>query len=120
MHRRDRSKHNSDSPLQPGWQGFTFVSQKHHSQDSAEPSPSLQNNGDPVQMRCLSQTLAGDRVRIIALHQDANNLITRGLTSGVTVQIVSRTASGSVVVLLHGKSLGIGSAMAQSIIVEPI
>ncbi|MBW4693411.1 MAG: ferrous iron transport protein A [Lyngbya sp. HA4199-MV5] len=122
MHRRDRLKHDSDLPSKPGWQGFTFVSQKHQRpQDSTDPLPFLQNDGDRSQVkRLLSQTQVGDRVRIITLHQLASDLAAMGLTCGMTIQIVSRTASGSVIVSLSGRNLGIGSAIAQAIVVEPL
>lgn len=118
---RDR-KRDSDIPSKPGWQGFTFVSQSYQRpQTFMAPSPSLQEESDRSQVELLlSQTQVGDRVRIITLHQSASHLSAVGLTSGVTAQIVSRTASGSIIVSLRGKNLGIGSAIAQTIVVEPI
>lgn len=119
MYQCDRSTHDSALPAKPSWQGFIFVGQNHQKpQDTTVPSSALQNGGSDQLL--LSQTQVNDRVRIITLPQVAKDLANMGLVSDVAVQIVSRTASGSVIVSLQGRNLGIGAAIAQTISVEPI
>lgn len=65
----------------------------------------------------LANTKVGDRVRIVALNCDDSNsrLMAMGLLPGVVLQVVSRTATGSVIVALQDHRLGLGAEMAQCI-----
>ncbi len=65
----------------------------------------------------LAETMAGDRVRIVALNcAEANNrLMGMGLMPGKVLDVISRTNTGSIVVAIQDHRLGLGADMSQRI-----
>lgn len=68
----------------------------------------------------LSNSQIGDRV-MIAQFLSGQNMERRlsqvGLTLGSEVQVISKTASGSVIVCLQDEQIGLGAGMANRVIV---
>ncbi|KAM3098436.1 FeoA family protein [Phormidesmis sp. 146-35] len=105
----------------PVWREFTFLSGGCEAEVDLAVQAGLTavkqiDHSSPLIL--LAQTNAGDRVRIIKLHclNALAELTNAGMIVGAEVQILSRTVSGSVVVRCYGRSIGVGSAIAQSIL----
>lgn len=67
----------------------------------------------------LALSTVGDRVRIVGIRDKevSSRLLALRLTPGTELAIVSRTDSGSVVVVLQGNQIGLGAGMAHKILV---
>ncbi|MCU0571053.1 MAG: ferrous iron transport protein A, partial [Oculatellaceae cyanobacterium Prado106] len=70
----------------------------------------------------MSSRRMGDRICIVELECGDTNqrLIAMGLIPGAVLEIVSTTATGSVIVALQDQRLGLGAEMAQRIQVADI
>lgn len=70
----------------------------------------------------LSATQIGDRVRIVALNcgDASSRLMGMGLIPGAILEVISCTATGSMIVALQDHRLGLGADMAQQIQVIPV
>ncbi|WP_416668617.1 FeoA family protein [Egbenema bharatensis] len=124
--------------LQPaGWQGFVYVSdaiddQHTHQSDRPLNDPEALEYPQNAQVFPLSTMRSGDRVRIISLNCEVSNqrLMGMGLMPGMVLEVISCTATGSVIVALQdtfgstvGQSrLGLGAEMAQyvQVMAEPV
>ena len=75
----------------------------------------------PVQIEestLLAKTKAGDRVWIVGFQgYDISHLLDLGLVSGAELQVISCLSSGSVIVDLQGRHLGLGANTACQILV---
>ncbi|MEB3214771.1 MAG: ferrous iron transport protein A [Nostocales cyanobacterium 94392] len=70
----------------------------------------------------LSEARAGDTIAIVELLsidcvEDLRNM---GLIPGAEIQVISRTTTGSVIVVLQNQRIGLGTDMAKSILVRKI
>lgn len=74
-----------------------------------------ENNSYP-----LSQTTVGQKVWLVGFQGKGgiNRLLGMGLTPGVQLQIVSAQPSGSVLVAIEDNRIGVGSGMANNILVS--
>jgi ferrous iron transport protein A len=65
----------------------------------------------------LTATKVGDRVRIVSLNcgESNNRLMGMGLIPGAVLEVMSSTATGSVIVSLQDHRLGLGAEMAERI-----
>ena len=106
----------------PGWK-FTFVggtSQKRGEDRSQAKfvTESISNNLTNKPAFPLSTTQVGDLV-IIQQIQSEENMIhclnNMGLTLGAEVLVTSKTTSGSIIVSLQGKQIGLGAEMANQV-----
>ncbi|MBE9213598.1 ferrous iron transport protein A [Plectonema cf. radiosum LEGE 06105] len=68
----------------------------------------------------LSEARAGDIVSIVELLSIdcAEDLRNMGLIPGAEIQIISRTTTGSVIIVLQNQPIGLGKDMAKSILVR--
>lgn len=118
-----------DNPINPwlsgvnpqDWPGFVYVSDGIHDQ-SAHSGQSDRPLDDPetppsTKVFPLSTLQVGDRVRIVSLNcGEANNrLMGMGFMPDVVLEVISCTATGSVIVALQNQRLGLGAEMAQRI-----
>ena len=70
----------------------------------------------------LAMTSVGDRVWVAQIRggrRMARRLMDVGIVRGVEITVVSRTASGSVIVALSGCRIGLGAGMAHRVAVYP-
>jgi Fe2+ transport system protein FeoA len=68
----------------------------------------------------LAQAKAGDRLCIVGFRGDTDtlqHLNHLGFYPGAAVQVISRSLSGSVIVIVAGKRLGLGRQMVQQVLV---
>ncbi|NEQ80582.1 MAG: ferrous iron transport protein A [Moorea sp. SIO2I5] len=67
----------------------------------------------------LALSQVGDRVKILGFktQEMVNQFHARGLTPGSELQVISRTPIGSVIVAVQDYYIGLGSAMANQILV---
>jgi ferrous iron transport protein A len=124
-HERDLDRnHQLQSGLDSaGWEGFTYMSEPVN--DETKPAPRLSANppvlteADSLYQNAfpLATSQVGDLVCITALNCGAanNRLMGMGLIPGAVLQVISCTATGSVVVALQDQRLGLGADMAQHI-----
>lgn len=101
------------------WQGFTYFGNLRRGLSLVRrntTSPTIEP-ATPSPEQHLSQCQTGDRVQILALNcGEANNrLMGMGLLPGVVVELVSSTATGSVILALHNQRLGVSAEMAECI-----
>jgi len=100
------------------WQGFKFFcgdSRRELNQNS-----DLSNFSESDEMILLSQVRAGEIVLIVELFpidciEDLQNM---GLLPGKEIQVISRTTTGSVIVLADNQRIGLGKDMAKNIQVK--
>lgn len=100
------------------WQGFKFFCG-----DSGEElyeNSTISNFSESNDIIPLSQARAGDIVLIVKLInigcvEDLRNM---GIVPQKEIQVISRTTTGSVVVVLENQRIGLGKDMAKSILVR--
>ncbi|AFZ30503.1 FeoA family protein [Gloeocapsa sp. PCC 7428] len=100
-----------------GW-GFTFFGGTDTYQEQSSIAPHTNQTSFPLTMANV-----GDRVWIVKLNGEdgfARRLMDMGLTLGCELQIVSRTASGSVVVGIQDNRIGLGAGMAHQVVVTAV
>ncbi len=102
-----------------GWE-FTFVGETPTKQDKqrnrAQFSPKLTQS----ELFPLSTTQVGDRLVITQIMNGKrmiSHLNDMGLTVGSEVKVISKTTSGSVIIRVQDKEIGLGTAMADRIMV---
>jgi len=108
--------------LQPkSWSSFIYVSDG-VDQQSAQASQADHlldqlNVSLSAKVFPLSTMQIGDRVRIVSLNcgESNNRLMGMGFMPDVVLEIISCTATGSVIVALQDQRLGLGAEMAQRI-----
>ncbi|MBR8836548.1 MAG: ferrous iron transport protein A [Stigonema ocellatum SAG 48.90 = DSM 106950] len=112
MNRSDYPENSPDDSSAQTWQKFTFFNET-----CIQPSNAGEVNVSEDGLLLLSQTQKGDRVRIINLDSiiNINQLSQMGFLPGAELQVLSRTASGSVMVMIFGEMIGIGEAIANQI-----
>lgn len=109
-----------DELKSPGWEKFVYVSESldwyddalERAEVSKTPEMSCQEGVLP-----LSTRRSGDRICIVSLNCGAANhrLMGMGLLPGAVLEVISCTATGSVIVALQDHRLGLGADMAQYI-----
>jgi len=108
---------NSGDDREPSdWQGFVYISDAVDNRSSQAALPlDVPENPPNVRVVPLSTTQVGDRVRIIFLNcgKSSNRLMRMGLMPDVVLEVISCTATGSVIVALQDRRLGLGAEMAQ-------
>lgn len=111
MQKNNSPDNNFNSPGTGKWSGFKFF--------CGDPSQKFNLNSYD-NLISLSETEVGDVVCIgeIQPMDCIDYLLNMGFTVGTELQIVSKTRSGSVVVNLNDKCLGLGADMARSIFVK--
>ena len=69
----------------------------------------------------LSEAIAGDRLRIVALASDESRrrLLGMGIAPGAVLDVMTQTTPGAVVIALNHQRLGLGIELAQQIQVQP-
>ncbi|MDX2229537.1 MAG: FeoA family protein [Leptolyngbyaceae cyanobacterium bins.349] len=126
MDERQNSEQPPSSPTHLGegnWKKFTYTSQSQRGIRFAgrrSHPPDLDTARSDTRSPfsyALAIAQVGDRVRIVALNcGEANNrLMGMGFMPNVVLEVVSRTATGSVIVALQDQRLGLGAEMAQHI-----
>ena len=98
--------------------GFTFIG----SGLEREALPTVAESANPLTESAfpLAQAKAGDRLCVVGFKGDTNtmqHLSQLGIHPGAAVRIISRSLSGSVIMTLAGKRLGLGRQMAQQVMV---
>lgn len=73
---------------------------------------------NPNAISTLREMRVGDRVRVEGY--DDRNLQNSGLSVGAEIRILSKTSSGSVVVQLGERQIGIGAGIIDRIFVQPL
>ncbi len=106
--------------LGSGWGKFDYFSEAMNMQPERadEIAPATGAAGAKnAQILPLSATQVDDRLRIVTLNcGEANNrLMGMGLIPGAVVEVISSTATGSLIVALQDQRLGLGAEMAQRI-----
>ncbi len=82
--------------------------------------PVAENQLMSEQLFPLSSTQIGDRVvlaQILSGQNMAHHLRKMGLTLGSEVQVISKTRSGSVIICIQDEQIGLGSGMANQVMV---
>lgn len=102
------------------WQRFVYVSDATAQADRSGVANRPPDSPEPIpiqQVFPLSTMQVGDRVRIVSLDCGDSNprLMGMGLMPDVVLDVVSCTATGSVIVALQDQRLGLGAEMAQKI-----
>ena len=120
MQSDDDSNQSPDKSLSQQWKGFKFFcgdSGKELNQNSTVP-----NFVESDKVIRLSQVRAGETVLIIEIVSIScvEDLREMGFVPGVSIQIVSRTTTGYVIVLLQNQRIGLGKDMAKNILVRGI
>lgn len=120
------SNHEGELPV---WEGFTFVGDSTASvacdawpiYPSSPSAMHRQGMLPPDIGFTLSEAEVGDRLQIVALNCGGANarLMGMGLMPGTCLEVISKTASGSVVVAIGEHRLGLGADMAHQITVVP-
>ncbi len=97
------------------WERFTYLGARSRHRDRA----AQRRRRDPRQ---LANAEPGDRLCVTALHCGENNRRLRGmgLLPGSELEVVNRNASGSTIVNLDGRQLGLAAELATNIHVEPV
>jgi ferrous iron transport protein A len=107
----------SSDPIRTGnWQGFTFFCNGFDPDKTQSQEPgAIDDDVFP-----LSDTQIGDVLCIIQLQlkSSVKYLLKIGIFPGAELQVVSRSNTGSIIVTLQGKSVGLGADMAASILVR--
>ena len=112
MNCSDYPENNLDDSSAQTWQKFTFFNET-----CIQPPDAGEVNVSEDGLLLLSQTQKGDRVRIINLDSiiSINQLSQMGFLPGADLEVLSCTASGSVMVMVLGEIIGIGEAIAKQI-----
>jgi ferrous iron transport protein A len=101
-----------------GWQGFVYISDAVvEPLSQADLLPDLPEHPLKARVFPLSTMQVGDRVRIVSLNCGESNhhLMGMGLMPDVILEVISCTATGSVIVALQNQRLGLGAEMTQRI-----
>ncbi|NJO27096.1 MAG: ferrous iron transport protein A [Nostocaceae cyanobacterium CSU_2_110] len=111
----DQSPEKSESEQ---WQKFKFFCG--NSAGELNQNSSLSDFLDSDDIIPLSQVRAGDIVSIVELLSIdcAEDLRNMGLIPGADIQVISRTTTGSVIVVLQNQPIGLGKDMSESILVR--
>ncbi len=112
MNRSDCPENSPDDSSTQTWQKFRFFNETY-----IQPPDAGEVNVSENGLLLLSQTQKGDRVRIIKIDPivSTNQLSQMGFFPGADLQVLSCTASGSVMVIIQDETIGIGSALANLI-----
>jgi Fe2+ transport system protein FeoA len=100
-------------------EGFTFFS----SGLEREALPSLEDNRREESIFSLTHANAGDRFCIVGFRGNTDvieHLHYLGLHPGTVLQVVSRSISGSVIISVSGRRLGLGRQMTQRVMVSQV
>lgn len=106
------------SALPSHLKGFTFFG----GSLEREALPTADEDTNPFENTAfpLTQAQASDRLCIVGLKGDADtaqHLRHLGFYPGAAVQVISSSLSGSLIVTIAGKRLGLGRQMAQQVMV---
>jgi ferrous iron transport protein A len=83
----------------------------------------LRNPGEMLRPQCCANAHRGDRLLIVQLNgspKTQRNLMDMGLCLGKEIQVVSVTDTGSVIVAIANRQLGLGATQAQQIMVTKV
>ena len=108
-----------DRPGHHGWQKFTFLGGHLEQSEAAVSQPPSQRS--TLTSFPLSQARPGDLVWIVGFAAGAEGLerlISMGLTRGTEVEIVNRTAGGSIMVAMANTRLALGTGVADKVYVR--
>ena len=102
------------------WQGFKFFCRD--SGGKLNQNSNLVNFLESNDIIPLSEVRSGDIISIVEIlpidcSEDLKNM---GLLPGKQIQVISRTTTGSVIVLVENQRIGLGKDMAKSIRVRII
>lgn len=102
------------------WQGFKFFCGD--SGGDLNQNSSVPNFLESDDIIPLSQARAGDIISIVEILpiDCVEELQNMGLLPGIEIQVISRTTTGSVIVLSKNQRIGLGKDMAKSILVRKI
>ncbi|MEO0968812.1 MAG: FeoA family protein [Cyanobacteria bacterium J06639_18] len=111
MNNNENLDSNFNSPETGKWAGFQFF--------CGAQSRKI-NFNSRANLISLSETQLGDVVCIVEINpiDCIDYLLNMGFTIGTELQVISVTKTGSVVVNLNDKCLGLGADMASSIFVK--
>ncbi len=112
----DDTDENIVSPNRIDWK-FDFFNESSDGQiDMDEVRPTVKDNNSYP----LSQTTVGQKVWLVGFEGKGgiNRLLGMGLTPGAQLQIISAQPSGSVLVAIEDNRIGVGSGMANKILVS--
>ena len=104
------------SPNRIDWK-FDFFNESSDGQiDMEEVRPTVKDNNSYP----LSQTTVGQKVWLVGFQGKGgiNRLLGMGLTPGAQLQIISAQPSGSILVAIEDNRIGVGSGMANKILVS--
>lgn len=106
-----------------GWQ-FTFCGGTSETQeDKGEQTQLAAKLTQDELLFPLSSTQVGDRLvidQILSGKGMMRQLSKHGLTLGVEVRVISKTASGSIIVSIGDRQVGLGAGMANKVMVMAI
>lgn len=110
-----------------GWQ-FTFLgeiseTQEDKSNQTQFASELIQNKLKTEGLLPLSSTQVGDRLVITQILRGRNmvcQLRKQGLTLGSEVLVISKTTTGSIIVSIGDRQVGLGAGMANKVMVKTI
>ncbi|MDY6899050.1 MAG: ferrous iron transport protein A, partial [Cyanobacteriota bacterium] len=100
------------------WQGFQFFCG--NSSGELNRNSRVPNFLESDDIITLSEARAGEIVLIVELLliDCVKYLQNMGLSPGIEIQVISRTTTGSVIVLLSNQQIGLGKNMAINILVK--
>lgn len=116
MQPRNSSRSNSGVSVNQTWQKFSFFCDAPETSTKQQPKIEDNTNADLFPLSCLK---VGDRVSVVAFRtlECIESLVKIGLTPGVEMTVLSNTDSGSVIVKLAGKCVGLGADTAYNVMV---
>ena len=117
MQPRNSSQTNSGVSVNQPWQKFSFFCDAPGASTKRQSEAEDNTNADFFPLSCAK---AGDRVTVVAFRtlQCIEPLVKIGLTPGIKMRILSNTDSGSVIVELADKSVGLGADTAYNVMVK--
>ena len=117
----DAMNSNSDLALAFPAGAVTFLGGTADLEGEAIAPPPVSSSPMPADVQLpLAMTSVGDRVWVVQItggRRMARRLMDVGIVLGGEITVVSRTASGSVIVALSGCSIGLGAGMAHRVAV---
>ncbi len=101
-----------NQPKSKNWR-FTYVG-------GGDRKPSDSTPQKTLEYLVLNDVSIGESIKIICYTNRASSLHLRklGLNPGVSIQLLSRSASGSVIISLNNRPIGIGADLAAQLIVS--
>ncbi|MEB3178554.1 MAG: FeoA family protein [Nostocaceae cyanobacterium] len=116
MQPRNSSQTYSGVSVKQTWQKFSFFCDALQTSTKQQPLIEDNTNADLFSLSCVK---VGDRVSVVAFRtlECIESLVKMGLRPGVEIKVLSNTDSGSVIVKLAGKCVGLGADTADNVMV---